>query len=78
MVTINLYALHKKRDIPQTAKRPLLFDETLTSTEQQAKQLVLHQLAASLSALLLPVYTLKKGEALIAYFALPAGKSSLI
>ncbi|XP_049847449.1 uncharacterized protein LOC126299523 [Schistocerca gregaria] len=77
MLAINLYALHQRKDCAFLNKSTVLSDSGLEASELQAKRLVLHLVAGSLSAFLLPVYTLKDGEALLDYFALPAIKLTL-
>lgn len=77
MLAINLYALHQRRGCAFLSKSTVLSESGLEDIELQAKRLVLHLVAGSLSAFLLPVYTLKDGEALLDYFALPAIKLTL-
>ncbi|XP_066993388.1 nonsense-mediated mRNA decay factor SMG7 [Anabrus simplex] len=77
MLAINLFALHHSGGLDTDKSALLLVDEQLTEEEQQARHLILDLMAGSLSAFLLPVYTLKEGEALLEYFALPAIKLTL-
>ncbi|KAL3276786.1 hypothetical protein HHI36_012152 [Cryptolaemus montrouzieri] len=65
MTVINLYAL---QHISGNGK------ETLTMDEEKVRTLILDLLASSLSAFLVPVYTLKADENLMDYYALPAVK----
>lgn len=58
---INLYAL------------TYLGKDELTKDELKVKSLVLELIAGSLSAFLMPVYTLQSDESLLNYYALPAG-----
>lgn len=59
---INLYAFtHLGKDIE------------LTKDELKMKDLILELIAGSLSAFLMPVYTLQSDEGLLDYYALPAG-----
>lgn len=67
MTTINFYALFHTVDINTRA-------EELTEDENKVKELILDLLAGSLSALLIPVHTLKVDESLLDYYALPSGK----
>lgn len=60
---INLYAL-----------KHLGKDSDLTKDELRVKDLVLELIAGSLSAFLMPVYTLQSDESLLEYYALPAVK----
>lgn len=67
MTVINLYALyHLIKD-----------SDELTNDEQKAKELILDLLSGSLSAFLLPIYTLKNDDSLLDYYALPASKINL-
>ncbi|GLH09050.1 Uncharacterized protein GBIM_14191 [Gryllus bimaculatus] len=78
MLAVNLFALHHAGGALQNDKSFLAVpDEQLTKEESQSRHLILDIMAGSLSALLLPVYTLKEGEALLEYFALPAIKLTL-
>lgn len=72
MVTINIFALHHAGGTFDGKVKTFSEDE-LTSDEQKVKLLISDFLAACLSAFLLPVYTIKPGESLLDYFALPAG-----
>lgn len=67
MTVINFYALWHLSGGKTTQR------DELTEDEIKVRQLVLDLLAGSLSALLLPVYTLKNDETLLDYYALPAG-----
>ncbi|KAL1506185.1 hypothetical protein ABEB36_005592 [Hypothenemus hampei] len=60
---INLYALTH-----------LGKDQELTKDEHVVKDLILQLIAGSLSAFLMPVYTLQNEEGLLNYYALPAAK----
>lgn len=68
MAVINMYALWNV-----TGVQVMKFDE-LTNDERRACQLILDLIAGSLSAFLLPIYTLKNDETLLDYYALPASK----
>ncbi|KAK5649581.1 hypothetical protein RI129_000610 [Pyrocoelia pectoralis] len=68
ITTINLYALR------HTVGSGTLKTEELTEDENQVRKLVLDLLAGSLSAFLLPVYTLTHDSTLLEYYALPAIK----
>lgn len=71
MLVINLYALHHTAG--QSADcAELLKSEQLSSDETIARDCILDLIAGSLSALLLPVYTIK--NAIIDYFALPTSE----
>lgn len=48
-------------------------EDELTEDETTIKNLILELIAGSLSAFLMPVYTLKNDESLLGYYALPAG-----
>ncbi|KAK4881318.1 hypothetical protein RN001_004637 [Aquatica leii] len=65
---INLYALK------HTVGAGTLKTEELTEDEINVRKLVLDLLAGSLSAFLLPVYTLNQNSSLLEYYALPAIK----
>lgn len=67
MTVINFYALF--HTIGPNAK-----NEELTEDEIKVKELILDLLAASLSAFLIPVHTLKADKSLLDYYALPSGK----
>ncbi|XP_046591118.1 protein SMG7 isoform X1 [Neodiprion lecontei] len=74
MLSINLYALqHAVGNITDSAD--ILNTEQLSSDEKIARNCVLDLIAGSLSALLLPVYTIK--GAVMDYFALPTIKLCL-
>ncbi|XP_046740287.1 uncharacterized protein LOC124407800 isoform X2 [Diprion similis] len=74
MLSINLYAL--QHAVGSTAdSADILNTEQLSSDEKIARNCVLDLIAGSLSALLLPVYTIK--GAVIDYFALPTIKLCL-
>ncbi|XP_060526305.1 nonsense-mediated mRNA decay factor SMG7-like [Cylas formicarius] len=60
---INLYALKHLGKL-----------EELTQNELLVRDLILELIAGSLSAFLMPVYTLKMDDSLLAYYALPAVK----
>lgn len=68
ITTINLYALR------HTIGAGTSKTEELTEDENQVRKLVLDLLAGSLSAFLLPVYTLTHDSTLLEYYALPAIK----
>ncbi|KAF5306739.1 hypothetical protein FQA39_LY01497 [Lamprigera yunnana] len=68
ITTINLYALK------HTVGAGTLKTEELTADEIHVRKLVLDLLAGSLSAFLLPVYTLSQDSTLLDYYALPAIK----
>ena len=74
MLAINLFALHHAGSCVDSDKLMTFSDDQLSSDEQRIKHLVLDLMAGSLSVYLLPVYTLKEGDALLEYFALPASK----
>lgn len=69
MVVINMYALWN------ITGSDLMKVEELTKDEQKACQLILDLIAGSLSAFLLPIYTLKNDETLLDYYGLPASKT---
>lgn len=69
MTVINLFALRQVVDAGCSKS------EELTKDEQKVKELILDLLSGSLSAFLLPVYTLKTDMTLLDYYALPASKS---
>lgn len=66
ITAINLYAL-------QHLTSNCSLDE-LTEDEKLVRHYILELLAGSLSAFLIPVYTLKNDDSLVEYYALPAGK----
>lgn len=66
MLVINLYALQHATDSTELLKNELTNDEKL------ARDCILDLIAGTLSALLLPVYTIK--NSIIEYFALPSSK----
>lgn len=68
MLVINIYTFHKIDDISLDSMEL----ENLTWLRDKAKCCVLDLIAASLSTLLLPVYTIK--TSLLNYFALPTGE----
>lgn len=70
MLAINLYALQHTAGIG--ADSELLKNEQLSSDEKLARDCILDLIAGTLSALLLPVYTIK--NSIIEYFALPSSK----
>lgn len=68
MTVINLYSyFHVVGD-----------NNELTTEELKAKELILDLLSGSLSAFLLPVYTLKNDQSLLEYYALPASKPDFL
>ncbi|CAD6227633.1 GSCOCG00001313001-RA-CDS [Cotesia congregata] len=70
MLVINLYALHHVSG--NSSFQELLKPDQLSSDEQLSRSYILDIIAGSLSALLLPVYTLK--TSVTDYFALPTIK----
>lgn len=80
MLAVNLYALHRAWGNTFPAENEKHWDQKnlltpkMSPDEIQAKSLLLDLMAGSLSALLLPVYTVRENEALLEYFALPASK----
>jgi protein SMG7 len=74
MLAINLFALHHAGCCVDAEKVTAFNDQQLSGDEKQVRHLVMDLMAGSLSAYLLPVYTLKEGDALLDYFALPASK----
>lgn len=78
MLAVNLFALHRARghiflaENDKQKEKQEVKTERYLSNQKQAKSLVLDLMAGSLSALLLPVYTIRESEALLEYFALPA------
>ncbi|XP_014483239.1 PREDICTED: protein SMG7-like isoform X2 [Dinoponera quadriceps] len=69
MLVINLYALqHAAGIVADNAE--LLKNEHLSNDEKLARDCILDLIAGTLSALLLPVYTIK--DSIIDYFALPS------
>lgn len=74
MLVINLYALqHAAGSAADNTE--LLKNEQLTNDEKMARDCILDLIAGTLSALLLPVYTIK--NSIIEYFALPSIKLCL-
>ena len=71
MLVINLYALQHAAGT-STENADLLSVDQLSSDEKIARECILDLIAGSLSALLLPVYTIK--NAIVDYFALPTSK----
>ncbi|XP_020279632.1 protein SMG7-like [Pseudomyrmex gracilis] len=74
MLVINLYAFQHAAGIT-TDSTELLKNEQLTNDEKLARDCILDLIAGTLSALLLPVYTIK--NSIIEYFALPSIKLCL-
>ncbi|XP_033338997.2 uncharacterized protein LOC117227665 [Megalopta genalis] len=74
MFVINLYALEHTTNIVMGSTEPL-GKEHLTFDEKVARDCILDLIAGSLSALLLPVYTIK--NSIVEYFALPSIKLCL-
>ncbi|KAJ8681477.1 hypothetical protein QAD02_017264 [Eretmocerus hayati] len=75
MLIINLYALqHAMPGITIENKDPMNIDQ-LSPDELMSRNCILDLIAGNLSALLLPVYTIK--DAMVDYFALPAIKLCL-
>lgn len=75
MLVINLYALQHAAGT-STDNTDFLSVDQLSSDEKFAKECILDVIAGSLSALLLPVYTIK--NAIVDYFALPSSKYLLL
>lgn len=75
MFVINLYAFEHTTSVIAGTTEPLTTTEQLTSDEKIARDCILELIAGSLSALLLPVYTIK--NSIIEYFALPSIKLCL-
>ena len=73
MFVINLYALEHTTNVVDNTDT--LKHEQLSSDEKIARDCILDLIAGSLSALLLPVYTIK--NSIIEYFALPSIKLCL-
>lgn len=71
MLVINLYALQHAIGT-SSENTDFLSVEQLSADEKFAKECILDLVAGSLSALLLPVYTIK--NAIVDYFALPSSK----
>lgn len=71
MLVINLYALQHATGIG-TDSTESFKNEQLTNDEKLARDCILDLIAGTLSALLLPVYTIK--SSIIEYFALPSSK----
>ncbi|KAK6641585.1 hypothetical protein RUM44_013300 [Polyplax serrata] len=76
MVTINIFALHNARGSVDGNLKTFP-DNELTLYEQKIEILIMDFLAACLTAFLLPVYTIKSGDLLLDYFAMPAVKLTL-
>ncbi|XP_076654256.1 uncharacterized protein LOC143359848 [Halictus rubicundus] len=74
MFVINLYALEHTTNIVMGSTEPLR-NEQLTFDEKLARDCIFDLIAGSLSALLLPVYTIK--NSIVEYFALPSIKLCL-
>ncbi|XP_015108543.1 protein SMG7 [Diachasma alloeum] len=72
MLIINMYSLHHTAGHTLENHMDLMKVDQLSSDEQTARNCILDLIAASLSALLLPVYTLKNSY--VDYFALPSIK----
>lgn len=75
MFVINLYALEHATSVVMGSTETPLKHEQLTPDEKLARDCILDLIAGSLSALLLPVYTIK--NSIIEYFALPSIKLCL-
>lgn len=75
MLVINLYALEHTAGIGTESSADPSRNEELTAEERIARDCILDLIAGSLSALLLPVYTIK--NSIIEYFALPSIKLCL-
>lgn len=74
MLVINLYALQHTAGIG-TESTELLKNEQMVNDKRLARDCILDLIAGTLSALLLPVYTIK--NSIIEYFALPSIKLCL-
>lgn len=74
MLVINLYVLQHTAGILSDGVE-LLKNEHMTNDEKLARDCILDLIAGTLSALLLPVYTIK--DSIIEYFALPSSKYRL-
>ncbi|XP_063984003.1 nonsense-mediated mRNA decay factor SMG7-like [Diachasmimorpha longicaudata] len=72
MLIINIYSLHHTAGHSFENHMDLMKVDQLSSDEKTARACILDLIAASLSALLLPVYTLKNSY--VDYFALPSIK----
>lgn len=75
MLAINLYALQYVTGV-STDNIETLKNEQLTNDEKLVRNCILDLIAGTLSALLLPVYTIK--NSIIEYFALPSSKYCII
>ena len=71
MLVINLYALQHSAGVPNDNIELMKIDQ-LSSEEKLSRNCILDLIAGNLSALLLPVYTIK--NAIVNYFALPSSK----
>lgn len=71
MLVINLYALQHSAGV-SGENAELINTNQLSSDEKISRNCILDLIAGSLSALLLPVYTIK--NAIVDYFALPTSK----
>lgn len=74
MLVVNLYALQHVAGIGADSAE-LLKNEHLSNDEKVARDCILDLIAGTLSALLLPVYTIK--DSIIEYFALPSSEYQL-
>lgn len=68
IIVINFYALH------HVTGSGALIATDLTADEAKVRTLILDLIAESLSAFLLPVYTLGADQVLLDYYGLPASK----
>ncbi|KAL0112158.1 hypothetical protein PUN28_011918 [Cardiocondyla obscurior] len=76
MLAINLYALQHTAGIgTETGNMEMLKNEQMANDKKLARDCILDLIAGTLSALLLPVYTIK--NSIIEYFALPSIKLCL-
>lgn len=75
MFVINLYALEHATNVVVGCNAESLKNDQMSSDEKIARDCILDLIAGSLSALLLPVYTIK--NSIIEYFALPSIKLCL-
>lgn len=71
MLIINLYALQHAAGLT-CDNAELMNTDQLSNDEKISRNCILDLIAGSLSALLLPVYTIK--NAIVNYFALPTSK----
>lgn len=72
MIIINIYAIHHTAGKPSESSMDLLKIQQLSTEEKLIRNCILDLISGSLSALLLPIYTIKNSH--IDYIALPAIK----